>query len=340
MKYLLTIIPVICVVLLTGCEQELPVPPSNVKPRTVLYSELVADSVAEVRIGKSKPVGPGIDNKFEAVTNAEVQLTDKDGKVLETLTYVNDPNNNMSVYRGTRKLTALQNYRIQASTPELKEAVAGAWIPTDFKVTLIDTVRTNLNGRPVLRFQYNIQPQPGLRQYLVMEALKQDVRLDTFFHYQGTRYALKDNRDLYDQIKDNPGVTTGKDTTFLNSYYRIPCNTQDENADNNQIGGLNENYSSIFFAQTNKPITTNFYISANALTATIENGVPAGRVVVYVKSVSKDYYDFLLTYEKVKRNPGLNSLVQAIQLRNNVSGGLGIVGGCNQKVYNLYFDPL
>lgn len=63
-------------------------------------------------------------------------------------------------------------------------------------------------------------------------------------------------------------------------------------------------------------------------------------MLVYVKSVSKEYYDFLLTYEKVKRNPGLNSLIQAIQLKSNTQGGLGIVGGSFQKIYCLYYDKL
>ncbi|PSL42521.1 uncharacterized protein DUF4249 [Chitinophaga niastensis] len=330
-----------CAVVLMGCEQQLPVPPNSAKPRTVVYSELIAGSQAEVRVGKSKPVAPGVDNQFDLVENATVQLMDKNGQILETLSYVRDPSNAMSVYKGKLILESAKNYKVQVLVPEMKPVTAMASIPPPFKVELTDTLRTLLNGRPVLRFHFDISPLPGVRQYLVMEALKQSVSLDTFFTYHGVRYHKAEHSDLYDQVKNDPSVTISKDSIFLNDYLRIPCYTQDENADNNQIGGLNENYNSILFTQMGRPLSTNFYINATALISSPAEAIaPVGRVLVYVKSVSKEYYDFLLTYEKVKRNPGLNSLIQAIQLRSNTTGGLGVVGGCYEKVYYLYYDTL
>jgi len=223
----------------------------------------------------------------------------------------------------------------------MKAVTSFTTIPANPKVDLLDSSRTILNGRPVLQFHLTIHPQPGQRQYIVMEALKQSAQLDSFFTYNGVRYSVAENEDLFESVKGKPGVVITKDTTFLDDYLRIPVYTQDENADNNQIGGLNENYNSILFSQTSRPITTNLYINATALSSNqVEAIAPKGRVLVYVKSVSSQYYDFLLTYEKVKRNPGLNSLIQAVQLRNNTSGGLGIVGGSNQVLYQLYYDEL
>jgi len=341
MKYLFILFPVLMVVLLTACEQELPLPPNNAVPREVVYSELVANSTPEVRVGKSKPVGPGINTGFDLVENADVQLLDKNGQQLETLTYMKDSSNAMSVYRGKTMLDAGKNYKIQVMVPGLKTVAAMASIPPPFKVELQDTLRTLLNGRPVLRFHFTVNPIPGVKQYLVMEAVKQSVTTDTTFSYRGRRYRKSENDSLYQKVKNLPGCNPKKDSSFLNDYLRIPCYTQDENADNNQIGGLNENYNSILFTQSGKPLTTYFYINATALSSNPAEAIaPVGRVLVYVKSVSKEYYDFLLTYEKVKRNPGLNSLIQAIQLRSNTQGGLGIVGGSYQKLYYLYYDKL
>ncbi|MCW3465518.1 DUF4249 domain-containing protein [Chitinophaga nivalis] len=342
MKYLLHLLYVAFgITLLTACEQQLTLPPGYSTPRTVVYSELVAGGKAEVRIGKSKPVVPGVDNQFEKVTNATVQLSDKNGQILETLQYTPDDNSTMCMYQGKIKLDAARTYKIEAFVPGMKEVSATAAIPPPFRVDLKDSIHTVLNGRPVLRFHFNIYPLPGVRQYLAMEALKQTAVMDTFFVYQGVRYNVKDKRELYEAVKDNPGIKVTRDTTFLDEYLRIPCYTQDENADNNQVGGLNESYNCILFTQLGKPLSTYFYINANALTSgNTETFTLPGRVLVCVKSVSKEYYDFLLTYEKVKRNPGLNSLVQAIQLRGNTAGGFGIVGGCNRKVYYLYYDRL
>lgn len=341
MKHLFIFIPVLAILLLAGCEQELPLPPNKAVPREVVYSELVANSFPEVRVGKSKPVGPGINTGFELVEDADVQLMDKGGQLLETLTYDKDSSNAMSVYRGKTKLDAGRNYKVQVMVPGLKTVTAMASIPPSFKVDLLDTVRTLLNGRPVLRFHLTVNPIPGVKQYVVMEALKQSVITDTTFSYRGVRYRKSEHDSLYQKVKGLPGCNPKKDSSFLNDYLRIPCYTQDENADNNQIGGLNENYNSILFTQSGKPLTTYFYINATALSSNPAEAIaPVGRVLVYVKSVSKEYYDFLLTYEKVKRNPGLNSLIQAIQLKSNTQGGLGIVGGSFQKVYYLYYDKL
>ncbi|MGF6848672.1 hypothetical protein QFZ51_003907 [Chitinophaga sp. W3I9] len=341
MKYLFILIPVLNILLLTGCEQELPLPPNNAVPREVVYSELVANDIPEVRVGKSKPVGPGINTGFDLVENADVQLMDKNGQPLEALTYVKDSSNAMSVYRGKTTLDAGKNYKIRVTVPGLKTVNAMASIPPPFKVELLDTLRTLLNGRPVLRFHFIVNPIPGVKQYLVMEAVKQSVITDTTFSYRGMRYKKSEHDSLYQRVKNMPGCNPKKDSSFLNDYLRIPCYTQDENADNNQIGGLNENYNSILFTQSGKPLTTYFYINATALSSNPAEAIaPVGRVLVYVKSVSKEYYDFLLTYEKVKRNPGLNSLIQAIQLKSNTQGGLGIVGGSYQKLYYLYYDKL
>lgn len=342
MKYLFILLPVVCLILLQGCEQQLPLPKTNTVPRGVVYAELVANGTPEVRVGKSKPVsGPYLDNGFQLVQDANVQLMDKNGMVLETLSYVNDTTNPMSVYRGNTKLDAGKNYKLQVNIPTLKPISAMASIPPPFKVELLDTLRSLLNGRPVLRFHFTVYPLPGVKQYVVMEALKQSVEVDTTFMYQGMRYRKSEHDTWYEEVKNSPNADARKDSFFLNDYLRIPCYTQDENADNNQVGGLNENYNSILFTQQGKPLTTYFYLNATALSSNpTEADIPVGRVLVYVKSVSKEYYDFLLTYEKVKRNPGLNSLIQAIQLRSNTTGGLGIVGGSYQKLYYLYYDKL
>lgn len=329
-------------ILIAACETQLPVPPGRMPPKTVLYSELTAGKPVEVRIGKSKTVRPGVDNQFEQVPNAVVELLNQDGGLMETLQYVNNPENQMSVYRGNIKPAPLRTYRIKANVPGMPELTAAAWIPAPFRVTLLDTVRTVLNGRNVLRFHYNIMPQPAtIRQYVVMEALKQAAYADTLFNYNGVKYSKKDNAELYEQERQKPNFRFWKDTVYLDFYLRIPCYTQDENADNNQIGGLNENYNAILFTQAGRPLDTYFYLNATALTAGLaEEILPKGRVMVYVKTVSKEYYDFLLTYEKIKRNPGLNSLVQAIQLKSNTKNGLGILGGSFERMYYMYFDDL
>ncbi|RFS18887.1 DUF4249 domain-containing protein [Chitinophaga silvatica] len=341
MRYLHIIGCLFCWGVITSCEQELPLPAGNGMPRAVVYSELIAGTTPEVRVGRSKAVGPGIDNAFVFTTDAIVQLQDRNGGLIETLTYSPDSSNVMGLYVGKSTIDPGKNYKLQVTVPELKPVNAMATIPPPFKVELLDSVRTLLNGRPVLRFHFTVSPIPGVKQYIVMEALKQSVITDTSFTYKGARYRKSEHRSWFDEVKNKPEADIRKDSIFQNDYLRIPCYTQDETADNNQIGGLNENYNSILFTQNGKPLTTDFYINATALSSNPTEAIaPIGRVLVYVKSVSKEYYDFLLTYEKVKRNPGLNSLIQAIQLRSNAIGGLGVVGGSYQKLYYLYYDKL
>jgi hypothetical protein len=326
----------------TGCQQETPLPPNNAKPENVLYCELIAGEQPLVRVGTSKPVTAGTSNEFKPVTNATVTLMNNNDQSIETLTYDASADGMMGTYRGTSVLHAGQNYRVQAAVPEMKTTSAKTFIPLAFEASLTDTIRTVLNGRTALRFHFKVRATaPGAKQFIVFEALKQACHTDSIAIYNGNRYSRQDDMDNYNRVRSLPGVRLQKDTVCQDDYLRIPCYTQDINADNNQIGGLNENYNRILFTQNGPMLTTEVYLNAAAINAVPDDDlIPKGRVIVYARSVSKAYYDFLLTYEKVVRNPGLNSLFQAIQLKGNTVNGLGIVGGLYQHAYYLYYDNL
>ncbi|MET6997120.1 DUF4249 family protein [Chitinophaga defluvii] len=329
-------------VLFCSCQQETPLPPNNAKPENVLYCELIAGEQSLVRVGRSKPVTTGTNNEFEPVRNAVVTLMNGNEQTIETLTYDASADGLMGTYRGTTLLQAGQQYKLQAAVPDMKTTYARTYIPTAFDAALTDTIRTVLNGRAALKFHFKIRANaPGGKQFIVLEALKQACYADSTALYNGNKFSKRDDPENYNRVKTLSGVLLRKDTICLDDYLRIPCYTQDMNADNNQIGGLNENFNRILFTQNSPVLSTDLYLNAAAINAVPDDElIPKGRIIVYVRSTSKAYYDFLLTYEKVVRNPGLNSLFQAIQLKGNTLNGLGIVGGLYQHTYYLYYDDL
>lgn len=341
--YHLTIF-ILILALITGCVKEVKLPPNNTKPVTVIYAELIAGEKPLVHISRSKTVNGDTETRFDTVKNALVQLLNRNGQLQEALPFNPAAPGSMSGgYKGKQRIQPGKKYTVLTTVPDMIPSEGSAEIPYPFQLQLEDTVRTILNGRPTLRFRFNIRRtgQSG-PQYMVLEALKQTCAIDTFFMYKKKKYSKQEHEALYERVKNEPGVVLGRDTLFLDEYHRLPCYTQDQKADNNQIGGLNESYSRILLThpQHVPELLTYFYVNASLFRAGPEDFVPKGRVIIYVKSVSQPYYDFLLTYEKIKRNTGLNTLFNAIQLKGNVNGGLGVIGGCTQQVYNLYYDDL
>jgi hypothetical protein len=341
-RYKLYIIFMLMAGLAGACVKEARLPPNDTKPVTAVYAELIAGDRPLVHISRSKTVNNSTETRFDTVKNALVQLLDGNGQLEEPLPYnPAAPGSMAGGYTGKRRISAGKTYTVLTNVPGMAPCEGSAEIPFPFQLQLLDSVRTILNGRPTLRFQFNIMPSKGgIPQYMVLEALKQTCLIDSFFIYRNRKYKKEEHEALYQRVKNEPGTIMGRDTLFLDEYHRLPCYTQDEQTDNNQIGGLNESYSRIFFSQPPRPVSTYFYVNSSSFKAVDDDFIPKGRVVIYVKSVSKAYYDFLLTYEKIKRNTGLNTLFNAIQLKGNVNAGLGIIGGCNQHTYYLYFDEL
>ena len=86
-------------------------------------------------------------------------------------------------------------------------------------------------------------------EFYVIEALKELVRVNHWFIYQGKRYSddTQQGKDFYAQVKNTPGIRIQSDTAALNKLVRLDLFTNDNNSENARIDKLTNPFRRIFF---------------------------------------------------------------------------------------------
>jgi hypothetical protein len=169
------------------------------------------------------------------------------------------------------------------------------------------------------------------------------VRLSHYFYWKGTRYSYDkpDGKKLYEQVKNSPGVKLFCDTLPSNIFKRLTIFTDDPNVDNAQASSLDSPFRRIFLPGqfvSGQSYTTSFSIDRKYFTA--DNDTSRGRVLVQVKSVSPELYNYLFWYEKYKSDIGSVPPGQLYSPPGNIQNGLGIFGGSARREWAFYFDGL
>jgi hypothetical protein len=184
---------------------------------------------------------------------------------------------------------------------------------------------------------------PGVSHNYVFEAVKQLIRLSHYFYWQGIRYNYDkpDGKKLYAQVKNSPGVKLFCDTLPSNIFKRLSIFTDDPNVDNAQASSLDSPFRRIFLPApvvSGQSYTASFSIDRKYFAA--DNDGSRGRVLVQIKSVSPELYNYLFWYEKYKSDIGSIPPGQLYSPPGNVQNGLGIFGGSARREWVFYFDNL
>jgi hypothetical protein len=119
------------------------------------------------------------------------------------------------------------------------------------------------------------------------------------------------------------------DTIWSDVRYRVPLFTDDPNTDN--IIASHPSYTNKRILLPDKVFNgssyfTNVYIDKQAL----EKSSTYEQLVIEVKSVSKEYYEYLKVYDQYDPKLGLNGNTKTIDLKGNIVNGFGILGGVNK----------
>jgi hypothetical protein len=227
-------------------------------------------------------------------------------------------------------------YTLTARHPAIGQVSAVVAIPQPFTATLMDTVRASYAAVPVMRTSIRIDDAPG-DHYYVIEAVKQPMKVKHEFFHGGQWRDVTLNPFLYDSLRTaGASFTERRDTTFGLSSSRISLYTDDA-ATENVINGSTAPvaYRRILLSDrtfAGRSYTINVAIQSDAFAAFYPEN--RGRVRVQVKSVPKEYFDFLSRYERT--NPEDPAEPDALQ--GNVTGGYGAVGGAAKVEWVWVFD--
>lgn len=315
-----------------------------VEDNLVVLSEMVAGDSIKIPVGKTIKAGSGSIIRFNKVNDAEVIVREENGpswmlRANYSSQYASNP---ATVYTRNRRLRNNRTYYLEIKHPVLGTVKAYTHIPSQPGVS-IDTFYTTWQGKDVLAAEITLQSPADKNALYIIEAVKELLIVKHYFVYGGVRYDydIPKGKALYEQVKNTPGVQLLKDTVSQDSYTRLNLYTDDHNTENSKINDLSNPFRRIFLPLDILPgqsYSTNIYIDREFFVA--GDPLQKGKVKLQIKSVSKELYDYLLTYEKYKTDFGSVPSSDLISPDGNIQNGLGIFGGSAKHEAVYYFDKL
>ncbi len=319
-----------------ACNRDLDLPKMKAKKKIVLVGELEAGENILFRAGQSIPVTAGSTLLFQVIENLSVTVKGPSNKITQ-LSGAEDsltPSLYTIPFTADYKIQPGNTYAITATQPEMGTATANIVIPGPYTAAITGYADANYGYDNTIKFDIRIS-DPQEENYYVMECLKQEMDVLGFFLYQGTWLDISANKSKYDELKKNGTVTEKFDTIFYNKFNRQYLYTDDVNTDNLHQYNSFSSFNRILLTDNsfqNKEYNTHLYVVKNN-----DPNMPKGRLLVMVKSVSKDYYEYLRQYAQ-NVAATLTPFAMSSSAKGNIEGGLGILGGVYKQQFVYVFD--
>lgn len=312
--------------------------------KLVVLAEITAGDSVKIPIGKTIKVENGSLIRFEKVNDASVTLTETN-----TTSWVLTPNysqqytgNPTSVFTNRKRFKANTTYNIEINHPTLGLAKATTHIPPLPRLISTDTVSTLFNDKDVLAVNITWKDSLDFEEFYIIEAVKELVKNNHYYIYQNKRYSYdtQQGKEFYEQVKNTPpGIKVQCDTVSLGKYTRLNLYTEDDQSENARIDKLTNPFRRVFFQDlvfNGENYTTTVYIDKQFFVDPKQKG----RVRLQLKSVSKEFYNYLKLYEKYKTDFGAVPTNQLVSPSGNITNGLGIFGGSAKREKVYYYDVL
>ena len=307
----------------------------------VVLAEVTAGDSAVVPVGKSLLTTTGTAIHFDRISNADVNILDANNTITR-LVYHNgseSAGNPAAIY--TAPIVMKRGpYRLEVRHPSLGLISASTTIPGPVFTEDVSWHDAVQGSRPVLVFNFMILDPPSERNYYLFEAVKQSLRVNRYFYYQGNRFSYDnaEGKDLYDSEAGGNGALLLRDTIPLNQFTRLELFTYDKRTENNTYG-LDSTFDRIFITDSlfNGQSYPTFF---SVVKDHFEDASAPGRVLIRVKSVSRELYEYLVSYQKYKTAFGTVPTTHLPSLKGNIENGFGVFGGASKKEWAFYYDKL
>jgi len=315
-------------ILFTACEKELKLAQVSNSNKIVLLGELTAGDTMLIRAGRSASFS-GDTTIFKLIENLKLDIGN--GGNVYTMTGMPDWNSEyyktipyslpIAVLPGT-------SYTIKGAHPELEDIECNVTIPRPFEAAILDTATASHPSLPlgVLRFRIDIQDNPAEDNFYVAEVLMQEMMISGYFIWEGNWYSINGNEKLYDSLSAHGPVETHFDTTAGEQLNRIMLYTNDHETENLKIGNNLSYYRRILLSDRSFS-GGNHILTIDADKTNMFPFSGHGRLLVKVKSVAREYFEYLRLYERGGMTDGFYNNSLPLKLEGNVKNGLGVVGG-------------
>ncbi len=334
---------ILMVVWFSSCNKDLELPPVGGSKKITMLGELVVGDSFYLRAGQSIALSINSTLRFQLLQDISVSVKDSAGKVFLLNGYTDSFAQRMYTLPFSNNIATVagQQYTITATHNTLGTATAIVNMPQQIKATVTDTASVKYGQDSTLRVKLKIKDVFASTDYYVIEALMQKAVATPYFLYNGSWVKISDARDAYESLRSSGNVVTKVDTVYYRDYIRQALYTADPYSENIYDVGS--------FTRSKRVLLKDLRFNGNDYETTVfvvktpENlfapDSSLGRVIVYVKSVSKEYFDFLKSYETYDPSTGYNSFQQPVKIQGNVNNGMGIIGGVSQVTYTYLSGP-
>lgn len=333
-----------CLLILTACTKKLELPDIPVEKKLTIIAELVANDTFYVRAGQSVPLTQNSNLYFELLNNLKITVEPNNSSAFMLTEYREQFVGQAYTlpFTSNQKVTANTTYTVSASHHELGTASAKITIPAAFTASVTDTAHIQHSSNDAIQADITINDNASEEQYYVIEVLKQIVNIKNLFYYknQWLDVSFEANKRTYDSLVA-AGVQLQKqsDTTFQRIFTRQGVFTNDHNTENVKDGDI--------YAINKRILLKDVYFNGQSYTTRViigntisefEEETRKGVVHILVKSVPKEYFEFLKAYEQYDPSTGFNSLTPPVKLSGNINNGLGMVGAAYELRFSYWFD--
>lgn len=329
---LLFALSVLC--LIFSCNKDLPLPDIKSDKKIVLLGELIAGDTFLFRAGQSMPVTKSAQQQFELVRNITMTIRDTAGAFYvmkgqedswSTLLYT-------IPFSLDRIVASGNTYIITATHPSLGTATANVHIPGPITAIVDDTASRVYNSENTLAVKVVIKDPANVSNYYVIEAVRQIMDITGYYFYNNTWNAIADDTAFYHQLKAAGNVVTRFDTFYHEDYSRQSLYTADPYSENVANDGMLTKTRRVLLEDSRfngQDHETTVYIVKDSLISEDQRG----RIIVHIKSVSEDYFNFLKEYEIYVPTISYSSTAQPVKVHGNVQNGYGMIGGVSEVKY-------
>lgn len=305
--------------------------------KLVLIAELIANDTMYVRAGQSVPVSKNNKSvKFSELSNITVQVSENNNTIaLQERFEVDGSSAYTTPFSAGDKIKAGTQYTVSAVHPELDNVAATISVPNKFEGRVVDTVGVVYSSSNALQADIEIKDNLSEENFYVIEVLKQLVRVKREFFYKGQwlDFDVTANKLLFLDLMNN-GISVAKrsDTSYYKAYTRLGISSDDNNTENFKDGdayALNKRIllkDAVFLGET--------YNLRIIVRPTVED--ENGLVHILIKSVPKEYFEFLKSYEEYYPSVSYNTFTPQVKIEGNVQGGLGMVGAAYQQKFSYW----
>lgn len=332
------------VVAFAACTKKLELPDIPYEKKMTLIAELVANDSFYVRAGQSVPLTKNSTLYFDLLQNMKLAIEPTGLPAFSLTEYAEEFTRQTYTipFASVQKVSANATYTITATHADVGTATAKVTIPAPFTASVKDTAHIQYSSSDAIQADITINDDAGGEHFYVIEVLKQIVSIRNLFYHNNQW--LDANFPVYKITYDSlvsAGVQVQKysDTSFKRAFTRQGVYSNDPNTENVKDGDI--------FAMNKRILLKDNYFNGQNYTTRViirntvseyEEEARKGVVHIMVKSVPKEYFEFLKAYEQYDPSVGFNSLAPPVKLTGNVQNGLGMVGAAYEVRFSYWFD--